>query len=229
MPMCSLTKFAFGKWESMVWSIISFQPQQQRRLKQSWEMSYSDGGGSGRSSRKGSRSPKKLRVTKSENSDKTVTSVSYGHHHHHHHHHRSVEGHQPSVHKRNLYIVSFPLILLFNILRTVIYQLYVIFKYIYASTSHLIYRKHSSRNTCQLEIIVDREAVTNRHKSDIEEMAHNARRPPGPGPGDPLLAKQKHHHRRAFEYISKALKIDEENEGRFSKYSCMIYRRKNVC
>ncbi|XP_001600109.2 spastin isoform X1 [Nasonia vitripennis] len=176
-------------------------------------MSYSDGGGSGRSSRKGSRSPKKLRVTKSENSDKTVTSVSYGHHHHHHHHHRSVEGHQPSVHKRNLYIVSFPLILLFNILRTVIYQLYVIFKYIYASTSHLIYRKHSSRNTCRLEIVVDREAVTNGHKSDIEEMSHNTRRPPGPGPGDPLLAKQKHHHRRAFEYISKALKIDEENEG----------------
>ncbi|XP_065168768.1 spastin isoform X3 [Atheta coriaria] len=35
----------------------------------------------------------------------------------------------------------------------------------------------------------------------------------GPGPGDPLLAKQKHHHRRAFENISKALKIDEENEG----------------
>ncbi|OWR46982.1 spastin [Danaus plexippus plexippus] len=33
------------------------------------------------------------------------------------------------------------------------------------------------------------------------------------GPGDPLLAKQKHHHRKAFEYISKALKIDEENEG----------------
>ncbi|KAL5284506.1 SPAST family protein [Megaselia abdita] len=34
-----------------------------------------------------------------------------------------------------------------------------------------------------------------------------------PGPGDPLLARQKQHHRRAFEYISKALKIDEENEG----------------
>lgn len=40
----------------------------------------------------------------------------------------------------------------------------------------------------------------------------------GPGPGDPLLAKQKHHHRRAFEYISKALKIDEENEGKTLKY-----------
>ncbi|XP_014259911.1 spastin isoform X2 [Cimex lectularius] len=31
--------------------------------------------------------------------------------------------------------------------------------------------------------------------------------------GDPLLSKQKEHHRRAFEFISKALKIDEENEG----------------
>lgn len=178
-------------------------------------MSYSDGGNSGRSSRKGSRSPKKLRVTKSENSDKTVTSISYGHHHHHHHHHRSIDSQQPSVHKRNLYIVSFPLILLFNILRTVIYQLYVIFKYIYASTSHLIYKRHSNRNNCQLEIIVDRETVTNSHKSNIEEMSHITRRPPGPGPGDPLLAKQKHHHRRAFEYISKALKIDEENEGMY--------------
>jgi len=38
-------------------------------------------------------------------------------------------------------------------------------------------------------------------------------RPAQPGPGDPQLAKQKHHHRKAFEYISKALKLDEENEG----------------
>ncbi|XP_063992057.1 spastin isoform X3 [Diachasmimorpha longicaudata] len=43
-------------------------------------------------------------------------------------------------------------------------------------------------------------------------MANLPRRS-GPGPADPLLAKQKHHHRRAFEFISKALKIDEENEG----------------
>lgn len=44
-------------------------------------------------------------------------------------------------------------------------------------------------------------------------MSQVPRRPIGPGPGDPLLAKQKHHHRRAFEFISKALKIDEDNEG----------------
>ncbi|XP_055322926.1 spastin isoform X2 [Sitodiplosis mosellana] len=46
----------------------------------------------------------------------------------------------------------------------------------------------------------------------------------GPGPGDPLLAKQKHHHRRAFEYISKALKIDEENEGQ-KEVAIELYRK----
>jgi hypothetical protein len=32
----------------------------------------------------------------------------------------------------------------------------------------------------------------------------------GPGLTDPSLARQKHHHRKAFEFISKALRIDEE-------------------
>ncbi|XP_014616844.1 spastin isoform X3 [Polistes fuscatus] len=45
-------------------------------------------------------------------------------------------------------------------------------------------------------------------------MSQVPKRAIGPGPGDPLLAKQKHHHRRAFEFISKALKIDEDNEGK---------------
>lgn len=168
-------------------------------------MSYSDGGG--RSIRKSSnRSPKELRVTKAENSDKTTTSISYGSHHCHHHHRRFVEAPQPSVHKRNLYIVSLPLILLFNVLRVIIYQLFVVFEYLYTSTSRLIKKKQAAKSSCQLEVVVDKETA--------EEMSKNViRRPVGPGPGDPLLAKQKHHHRRAFEYISKALKIDEENES----------------
>ncbi|XP_033215973.1 spastin isoform X3 [Belonocnema kinseyi] len=178
-------------------------------------MSYSDGGG--RSIRKsGSRSPKKLRVTKAENSDRATTTISYSNHHHHHHH-RFGEGsqNQPSIHKRNLYVVSFPLIFLFNILRSLIYQLFVVFKYLYTSSSHLIHRRRVAKNSCQLEIVVDRETAENllRVSTRQEEgMSHIVKRP-GPGPGDPLLAKQKHHHRRAFEFISKALKIDEENEG----------------
>ncbi|XP_074104297.1 spastin isoform X2 [Cotesia typhae] len=181
-------------------------------------MSHSDGGRSIRKS--GSKSPKKLRVTKLENSDKATTTISYGshhHHHHHHHHHRHnlIDAPQPSIHKRNLYIVSFPLILVFNVLRTLLYQLFVVFKYLYASTNHLIRRTKTNKSQCQFEIIVRPEtndllAVSSDQDNSV--MSQIARRPAGPGPGDPLLAKQKHHHRRAFEFISKALKIDEENE-----------------
>lgn len=181
-------------------------------------MSYSDGA---RPIRKfGTKSPKKLCVTKSENGEKTTTTVNCGGHHHnhyHHSHHRFLDGSQPSVHKRNLYVVSFPLILLFNVLRTLLYQLFMVFKYLYTSTSQLIQRRQASKQVCQLEIVVGQKPtdgrLTNSGQVEGEIMSQLPRRPIGPGPGDPLLAKQKHHHRRAFEFISKALKIDEDNEG----------------
>lgn len=59
---------------------------------------------------------------------------------------------------------------------------------------------------------------------EIQDMPLAPRNTSGPGPGDPLLAKQKHHHRRAFEYISKALKIDEENEGQ-KELAIELYRK----
>ncbi|XP_006608089.1 spastin-like isoform X2 [Apis laboriosa] len=183
-------------------------------------MSYSDGG---RPIRKyGTKSPKKLCVTKNENSDKTTTTINCNNHHHNHYHHnhRFLDAPQPSVHKRNLYIVSFPLILLFNVLRTLLYQLFVVFKYLYTSTSQLIQRRQACKQTCQLEIVVGQKSsenlnnnLNNTEQIENEGMSQVPRRPIGPGPGDPLLAKQKHHHRRAFEFISKALKIDEDNEG----------------
>lgn len=193
-----------------------------REREHPWEMSYSDGA---RPTRKfGTKSPKKLCVTKSENGDKTTTTVNCsGHHHHnhfHHNHHRFLDGSQPSVHKRNLYLVSFPLILLFNVLRTLLYQLFVVFRYLYTSTSQLIQRRQASKQACQLEIVVGQkptDGLSNRlingNQVEGEALSQMPRRPIGPGPADPLLAKQKHHHRRAFEFISKALKIDEDNEG----------------
>ncbi|XP_066249264.1 spastin isoform X2 [Euwallacea similis] len=111
-----------------------------------------------------------------------------------------------SVHKRNLYIVSFPIIFLFTVLRSLLYQIFVILRFIYCrSSTYIIRTRNDPVNTPQTEpsscVLVE----------EVTEMAQV--RNSGPGPGDPLLAKQKHHHRRAFEYISKALKIDEENEG----------------
>lgn len=155
------------------------------------------------------------------------------------------DGSSPTVHKQNLYIVSFPIIFLFNVLRSLIYQLFCIFRYLYGASSKVVYRPR--KRECNIEIIVGENAQSlqqqkqqhqHQHINEQQqlivnnttttlatypllnsavvasslqpiEMAHKS----SPGPGDPLLAKQKHHHRRAFEYISKALKIDEENEG----------------
>ncbi|XP_037947230.1 spastin isoform X2 [Teleopsis dalmanni] len=154
-----------------------------------------------------------------------------------------------SVHKQNLYIVSFPIIFLFNILRSLIYQLFCIFRYLYGSTK-VIYRPH--KRECNIEIVVGTNTSNSNAKDKQLVQAHNSAlvsypltdtlegthshrfRPQlemshkgnsaGPGPGDPLLAKQKHHHRRAFEYISKALKIDEENEGH-KELAIELYRK----
>lgn len=121
---------------------------------------------------------------------------------------------QPSVHKRNLYVVSFPVIILFNILRSILYQLFVIFRYIYTTSYRLVNRPRRN-GECNLDSVA-KEGESSDQLLTSETMSSGVRNNSGPGPpgpGDPLLAKQKHHHRRAFEYISKALKIDEENEG----------------
>ncbi|XP_017015877.2 spastin isoform X2 [Drosophila takahashii] len=162
------------------------------------------------------------------------------------HHHPYGYGYSSSVHKQNLYVVSFPIIFLFNVLRSLIYQLFCIFRYLYGASTKVIYRPH--RRDCNIEIVVQNSSKEEQNLSELNsdcagqeqqlshqpqrfrpiqplEMASN--RPGGgysPGPGDPLLAKQKHHHRRAFEYISKALKIDEENEGH-KELAIELYRK----
>ncbi|XP_044746419.1 spastin isoform X1 [Coccinella septempunctata] len=133
------------------------------------------------------KSPKKSRKVDPE-SDKDVMYMTYG---------------DSSVHKRNLCIVSFPIIFLFSILRALLYQIFVILRFLYCRSSSYLIKPRKLQNgniesSCAIEEI---------------QMSHNIQKNSGPGPGDPLLAKQKHHHRRAFEYISRALKIDEENEG----------------
>ncbi|XP_016978532.1 spastin isoform X2 [Drosophila rhopaloa] len=164
-------------------------------------------------------------------------------------HHHPYGASSSSVHKQNLYVVSFPIIFLFNVLRSLIYQLFCIFRYLYGASTKVIYRPH--RRDCNIEIVVQnssKEQQQLNHPLELNsegagqeqqlsnqpqryravqplEMAAN--RPGGgysPGPGDPLLAKQKHHHRRAFEYISKALKIDEENEGH-KELAIELYRK----
>ncbi|XP_065088273.1 spastin isoform X2 [Ochlerotatus camptorhynchus] len=166
-----------------------------------------------------------------------------------------------SVHKQNLYIISFPVIFVFNVLRSLLYQLFIIFRYIYNFTTKVVNKP--VRKECGLEIVINdqnqqhiqsRQPLDQQHQQeqqqqqlpyDNQQQAHPLqysssgvlvnvegremsvqRSASGSqvGPGDPLLAKQKHHHRRAFEYISKALKIDEENEGQ-KELAIELYRK----
>lgn len=184
------------------------------------QSSQSSGNGSSTSSSSSGKSPAKKTHRKSDSSceESSVTDdASSG---------RS----RGSVHKQNLYVVSFPIIFLFNILRSLIYQLFCIFRYLYSATTRVVYRPAKKRD-CSLEIVVGNVDTLQQHQqllrsTYVRHHSHHKNRElemstnkqgagsSGPGPGDPLLAKQKHHHRRAFEYISKALKIDEENEGK---------------
>lgn len=112
-----------------------------------------------------------------------------------------------SVHKRNLCIVSFPIIFLFNIFKSLLYQIFVILRFLYYSSVYYILKQPK-----QLECLENTPEDSTSVKTNVVMPLTTGHS--GPGPGDPLLAKQKHHHRRAFEFISKALKIDEENEGK---------------
>lgn len=123
-----------------------------------------------------------------------------------------------SVHERNLYIFSLPVIFVFNILRSLLYLFFVIIRYVWKSTSKLfifktIHTKVENRTASIIDLTeTDCQVYTN-------QMAlYKGKNTATTGSVDPLLAKQKDHHRKAFEFISKALKIDEENEGNGFNY-----------
>ncbi|XP_053680895.1 spastin [Anopheles nili] len=145
-----------------------------------------------------------------------------------------------SVHKQNLYIISFPVIFVFNVLRSLLYQLFIVFRYVYNFTTKVVYKP--VKKECGLEIVINEQQQSG---AEPQQQAHPLqsshsgvlvngegremsiqRSASGSqvGPGDPLLAKQKHHHRRAFEYISKALKIDEDNEDQ-KELAIELYRK----
>ncbi|KAJ1529317.1 hypothetical protein ONE63_006108 [Megalurothrips usitatus] len=131
-----------------------------------------------------------------------------------------------SVHKRNLYFVSFPVVLVFNVLSSLVYHLYLIFKYLYCHFSRLgLLQRLRRRTATHVQELSDGNALCEvpPHVSEMSTK-FGPKHSSGPGPADPLLAKQKAHHRKAFEYISKALKIDEENEGQ-KDLAIELYRK----
>ena len=105
-----------------------------------------------------------------------------------------------SFHRRNFRIFAGPILFIFSILRTIALQLYVVLGILVCRTSILANRSRAR-------------TATQGDSECGELMTSPAKSHRSPGAGEPLLASQKHHHRKAFEYISKALKIDEEDAG----------------
>ena len=116
-----------------------------------------------------------------------------------------------SVHRTNFRLAAVPLIFFFNILRILAFQLWVLLSLVCRVSAHALPNK--SKHTGG-----DKPQDKNSPES-LAEMAQSTPSKASPvGPGEPALAKQKHHHRKAFEYISKALKIDEEDKGESFNY-----------
>ena len=104
------------------------------------------------------------------------------------------------VHSRNIRLVAQPVVLLFNLLRFLAFQLWLGLTLLCGSRAlpvkdSMPCQQTKSKDDCKI---------------NITEMAH---RQPNAGPGEPILVEQKRHHRKAFEYISKALKVDEDDKG----------------
>ena len=106
-----------------------------------------------------------------------------------------------SVHSKNLRIFATPLLVVFVFVRSLAYQFLLA----------IVLVGQYSRRAVNV-VRGDTKAIDYHPTPDAMSNYRRARSPVGPG--EPALATQKRHHRKAFEYISKALKIDEEDGGK---------------
>lgn len=116
--------------------------------------------------------------------------------------------------KKTLIFLSFPLVLLFNLIKTILFELFIVLKFVYNSSSRLL----------------NKPATVNHEEVNLEVVKADENK----GTEMDLLQQQKFHHKKAFEYISQALKIDEtQNEGKvvlcMSDYDFYGSSEKSIC
>ncbi|XP_013069581.2 spastin-like isoform X2 [Biomphalaria glabrata] len=105
-----------------------------------------------------------------------------------------------SVHHRNLRLFATPILVIFVLVRSLAYQFFLAIVLISQYSRRAIRYSWPPKARC-IEAAPPVMSNYGRAKSPV-------------GPGEPALANQKKYHRKAFEYISKALKIDEEDGAR---------------
>lgn len=90
--------------------------------------------------------------------------------------------------KKTLIFLSFPIVMIFNLLKTILFELFIVLKFVYNTSTRILKPQETEVN---LETV----------KADEQNSMD-------------LLQLQKNHHKKAFEFISQALKIDEtQNPG----------------
>ena len=95
--------------------------------------------------------------------------------------------------RKTFLLLSFPIILVFNILKTLLFELFIILKFVYNTSSRILNKPSNQTEEVNLEVVNGSEEIDTTMD---------------------LLQRQKYHHKRAFEFISQALKIDEtQNSG----------------
>ncbi|XP_064599851.1 spastin-like isoform X2 [Liolophura sinensis] len=121
----------------------------------------------------------------------------------------SQQGH--SFHRRNFRLFAAPVLFLFVLIRSVATNVWALLAVV---ISHNLFTSQRNRFRSRQGDAEAPNVMLSNNKSLASKV----------GPGEPALVKQKHHHRKAFEYISRALKIDEEDAGR-KEQAVELYRR----
>lgn len=104
---------------------------------------------------------------------------------------------EPDEDRKTFLVLSFPLIVFFNIIKALLFELFLILKFVYNTSSRLVKPTHQ-QEAVNLEVVKGDDS----NIKDLEKLDMD------------LTQRQKYHHKRAFEFISQALKIDEtQNPG----------------
>ncbi|XP_022108925.1 spastin-like isoform X3 [Acanthaster planci] len=136
-----------------------------------------------------------------------------------------------SPHRRNLRFASYPLLFIFGLLRFIVFQVWVLLSHAFWRVTDIKHKYAVGRSAASASV----ETTVNGTQLTGVTIASNTDGKTGHSSPSgmmndtacqeaDLLAKQKQHHKKAFEYLSKALKIDEE-EGGNKKLALDYYKR----
>ncbi|XP_006813422.1 spastin-like [Saccoglossus kowalevskii] len=124
-----------------------------------------------------------------------------------------------SVHRRNLKLISYPLIFLFNLIRTILLHINLVLCYAYEKSHSLHLRS---------KMAAPRNQTANVPFTENSVPYTGAACKTDSGLPEPTMTQQRHHHKKAFDYLSKALKIDEEDAAG-TKDLAIEYYKKGIC